>query len=267
MKLKIIGIGFILFAIFSSQLFAVDLMAEADSLFAQRNAIFDTEKILADSGNINKSITFYQKIIDSNPDSATKNEAVWKILRNYYFKGLFVTHNIDERIKIYTKAVEIGEKYITELPKSVAINCWLGILWGYWGEVNSKIASVRKGVPDKVRFYAEKTIMLDSTYLDAGGYRMLGRLNFKVPHIPLIINWPSRKKSLEYLEKAHHVAPNNLFNKLFLAEVLLDLNHKERGLQLLNDIIQTRISTREIAVDTFLKHQAQILLKKYSSPQ
>jgi len=262
MKIKLITISSLLLLMLTTQLFAGISLSQADSLVELRNAQFDSINILADSTHINQAIHLYQEIIANSAIRTEKHEAIWKILSAYYFKGLFTTLDNDSRKKIFSEGIQIGEKYLPEFPESVEIHCWLGILWGYWGEVSSQFASARAGVPDKVKSLAEKTIALDETYLEAGGYRLLGRLHFKVPKIPLFMSWPSKTKSIEYLEKAHQMAPSNLFNTLYLAEVLLDQEQEARARQLLNEIINTKKLQHGIAADAFVKRQAKILLNK-----
>jgi hypothetical protein len=184
-------------------------------------------------------------------------------LQAFFFKGLFTTQDVHVRRKIYSTGIEIGERFLPEFPQSVALHCWLGILWGYWGEVHSMTASARKGVPAKVRYYAEKTISLDSTFLDGGGFRMLGRLNFKVPKIPPFLNWPSKKKALQWLQKANAIGPDNWYNKLYLAEVLLNQNQIEPAVALLHEILQSSGIHHDVAIDAYIKKQARILLEKY----
>jgi tetratricopeptide (TPR) repeat protein len=262
MKLKIAAIGFLLITIFSAQITAANLMEEADSLFAQRSAVFDADKILADSANVNKSISLYKQILDTSADAKVKNEAAWKILQAYFFKALFTTTFDKEKVKIFSKGVTIGEKLIEEFPESVAVNCWFGIVLGYLGELDSKINSAKNGIPGRVKKIAEKVIALDPNYLGAGGYRMYGRLNFVVPSVPLVMSWPSKKKSLEYLEKAYKIAPDYLFNQLYFAEVLLDQKQTERAIPILKSIVSTREIRHGIALDTYIKRKAKQLLEK-----
>ena len=264
MKLKIAEIGFLLVTVFSARLVAANLMAEADSLFEQRNAVFNAEKISADAANINRSISLYKKILDISSDAKAKQEAAWKILQAYFFKALFTTANADEKVKTFANAVAIGEKLVDEFPESVAVNCWFGIVLGYLGEYDSKLNSMRNGIPGRVKKIAEKVIALDATYLDAGGYRMYGRLNYIVPNVPLVMSWPSKEKSLEYLEKAYAIAPDNLFNELYLAEVLLDQKQKDRAVKILESIIYTKKIRHDIALDMFIKRKAKLLLEKAS---
>lgn len=264
MKVKIVAIGFLLITIFSTQRTAADLMAKADSLFEQRSAVFDANNILADNANINQSISLYKKILDTSTDAKVKDEAAWKILQAYFFKAMFTTTSVRGKVKVFREGVTIGEKLVDEFPESVAVNCWFGIVLGYLGELDSKLNSARNGIPGRVKKIAEKVIALDPNYLGAGGYRMYGRLNYIVPSIPLVMSWPSKKKSVEYLEKACAIAPDNLFNKLYLAEVLLDRKQTERAVQILKSIIGTGEIRHGIALDTFIKRRAKLLLGKAS---
>ncbi len=240
-------------------------MAEADSLFEQRNAVFDEEKVLADNTNISQAIKLYRKIIETSTDSKVKHEAAWKILQAYFFKGLYTTTDNNEKVKIFSEGVDIGEKLMNEFPESVAVNCWFGIVLGYLGEVDSKIHSARNGIPGRVKKIAEKVIALDEKYLDAGGYRMYGRLHYIVPSIPLVMTWPSKKKAVEYLEKACKIGPHNLFNQLYLAEALLDQKETERATGILESIVKIKEIRHDRALDTFIKKQAKLLLEKHSS--
>ena len=235
---------------------------KADSLFENRFVGFDTEKVMADSATVNKAIRLYRRAIDVNGLKYSKGEAIWKLLRAYYFKGNFTTNDLAEKQQIFNRGTEIGEKYIDQYPESVEMHCWLGILWGYWGEVHSSFAAARKGVPGKVKDYAEKTIQLDDRYLDAGGYRMLGRLHFMVPKIPLVMGWPSKEKSLEFLRKACTLAPDNLLNKLYLAETLHATGNKDEAQLLLEEILNTGEIVHDIIVDTWVKKEAQRLMEK-----
>lgn len=235
---------------------------KADSLFNTRFVHFNKKTILTDSVAVNEAIRLYRHILRESSDKRITYEALWKLLQAYYFKGNFTTDNTEEKKEIFSTGIDIGEHYIDVFADSVEINCWLGILWGYWGEVHSSLAAARKGVPGKVKHYAEKTIELDDHYLEAGGYRMLGRLHYMVPKIPLIMGWPSNDKSLRYLKKANEIAPDNLLNKLYLAETLYATGDKTTSKQFLQDIINNKKIVHDIIIDTWAKNQAQIAMQK-----
>jgi len=264
LKLKIIGIGYLLIFTFSTQSYADVLMAKADSLFDQRYAVFDKKNILADKTNISQSIAQYKQILDTSADEKEKHEAAWKILRAYFLKGLFTTTDKDQKLKIFSEAVSIGEKLIIEFPESVDVNCWFGIVLGYMGEIDSKIHAARNGIPGRVKKIAEKVITLDKNYLNAGGYRMYGRLHYVVPFVPVAMNWPSKEKAVDYLEKACKIAPDDFFNELYLAEALLERKQKDRAVQILESIVNAKEIHHDIAVDLFLKKKAKLVLDKVS---
>lgn len=264
MTIKRVSIGFLLVTVFCTQLAAGNDMAKADSLFEKRSAVFDANTILADKANVNQSIVLYKNILGTSTNAIEKQEAAWKILQSYFFKAMFTTASVGEKVKIFSEGVAIGEKLVDEFPEVVAINCWFGIVLGYQGEYDSKINSARNGVPGRVKKIAEKVIALDPEYLGAGGYRMYGRLHYIVPNVPVVMSWPSKKKSVEYLEKAYRIAPDNLFNELYLAEALLDQKQTERAVGILKTIVATKEIRHGIALDMFIKRQATTLLKKTS---
>ena len=235
---------------------------QADNLFELRSAVFDTTTLLADTTNINQAITLYMNIIDTTENRDVKHEALWKYLQCVFFKGLFGTHEIDLRKDIYSRGLAFSENNGINEYDTAPVHCWLGILWGYWGEMNGNLAAARAGVPGKVREHAERTIELNSTYLDAGGYRMLGRLHHKVPKIPLLLGWPSKVKAEYYLRKSCQMFPENLFNKLYLAELLLDRNQKEEALQLLSEIVTQKEVVEGIASDSWIKDKARRILEE-----
>lgn len=235
---------------------------EADSLFDLRSAQLDTVTLIADSAMVNMAMKAYSEILNDSGDSSEIEEAAWKTLRCVFFKGLFITHDTDYRKRIYRAGINVGEKYLVIFPDSAPLHSWLGVLWGYWGEVNGKMASAKKGVPGKVREHAEKTVELDSLYLDGAGYRMLGRANFKIPKIPLLLGWPSKEKAEIYLEKANAIGPDNLFNQLYLAEVLIERGKKERGLVMLRDILNVKETRHGLASDLLIKREAREWIKK-----
>ena len=69
---------------------ASDLILEADSFYDRRGEGFDSETLTARSVNIDKAIELYEKAIESTSGPA-KEEALWKLIRAYQFKGAYTT--------------------------------------------------------------------------------------------------------------------------------------------------------------------------------
>lgn len=237
-------------------------LAKADSLFALRNTNFDVQQLLADPFYVNQAIRIYKNVVVSTADSQEKAEALWKLLRCYYFKGQFVTDKDDIRQVIYKEGIDLGEQYIKEIPESVESYMWLGINWARWAEVSGIYSAARNDVAGKVKKYAEKTIALDEYYLDAGGYRLLGMLHLSVPYIPFVLTWPSNKEALANLNKAYNIAPDNLYNKMYLAMGLHEEDQDERSKSLLLEIINTKGIVHDLAIDAFIKEEARNYLSE-----
>ena len=146
----------------------------------------------------------------------------------------------------------------------MGIHTWMAIIWGVWGEEYGIIRSARKGVAGRIREHCEKVIELDASFQDAAGYRVLGRLHFKAPRIPILLGWPSKEKAVEYLEKAHQIASGNLYTKLYLAEALYERGTKDRASGLMKEIIETTLLDQGIVEDAFNKKRAEELLRQWN---
>ena len=58
---------------------------------------------------------------------------------------------------------------------------------------------------------------------EGGPRRLLGRLHAVAPRVPLFTGWVSRTEGVEHLERAVAIAPEDLANRLYLAEARLEL--------------------------------------------
>ncbi len=243
-------------------LFADDFLTKADSLYELRSNGFDEENLRADSLHINKCIDVYKDAIETSAGDA-KQEAIWKLMRAYYFKGHYCTDDVERQKQIFDLGKEWGQKGLEEFPESIGIHLWTAILWGVWGEAYGTFAAARKGVAGKIREHSEKVIELDENYRDAAGYRILGRLHFKAPKIPLILGWPSKKKAVEYLEKAYAVGPDHIMTVKYLAEALYEQNQKERAVELMRKVLSMGES-QGVVEDAVAKHDAKTLLEEWN---
>jgi tetratricopeptide (TPR) repeat protein len=169
----------------------------------------------------------------------------------------------DKKKQIYDLGKNVGAEGLKAFPESVGINAWMAIIWGVWGEENGILQSAKQGVAGKVREHCEKVIALDDHFQDATGYRVLGRVNFKAPKIPIILGWPSKDKAVEYLEKANKIAPTNLYTKQYLAEAYYDKGQKNPAKELLRNVIATSDTVHGVVEDAVIKRNAETLLKQW----
>ena len=241
---------------------ASNFLEEADFLYAQRGTGFNTETLLADNNTIDKAIALYKKAVDTTSGSQ-KQEAIWKLIRAYYFKGYYATLDSETKKKVYDLGKEMGSVGIKEFSESVGIHLWVAIIWGVWGEEYGIFQAARQGVAKKMRYHCEKVIELDEYFDEAAGYRIFGRLHFKAPKIPFILGWPSNDEAVKLFEKAYRIAPHNLFTKQYLAEALYKKGQKERAIDLMKQILKTDRIVEGVAEDAVLKNKVAATLKKW----
>lgn len=243
-------------------LMSQSLIQQADSLYDLRGENFNTETLLADSTNIDKAIGLFKKVLETATGSK-KEEASWKLMRAYYFKGKYTTDDSELKKKIYDQGKDLGKISLKEFPESPGINLFSAIVWGVWGEEYGIFKAARKGVAGKIKKLCEKVIEVDPNFDEAGGYRVLGRVYFKAPKIPLILGWPSKKKAVEILEKSYEIAPHNLNTRQFLAEALYSQKQKERAIELMKGILAEDKVVEGIVEDAVIKNEVKETLAKW----
>ncbi len=259
-RISVIAIAIML--LFVVNLSAQNLLQEADSLYDKRGENFDTVKLIADPANIDKAIELYKKVIET-ASGAEKEEAIWKLMKAYYFKGKYTTDDSEMKKQIYDMGKELGKTGVEEFPESVGIHLFSAIVWGVWGEEYGILKAARQGVAGKIKEHCEKVIELDPNFDEAGGYRVLGRVYFKAPKIPLILGWPSKKKAVEILEQSYKIAPKNLNTRQFLAEALYSQGEKERAIQMMEEILAETESIEGIAEDAVIKSEVKATLAEW----
>lgn len=247
-------------AMLCSTAYAADTGSRAiergDKFFALRGANHINKKALP--ANTQNAIKLYLEAYDAGEPSA---ELIIKIMRSSYFLITYTDAKKELKKEYVTKAIEIGGAGLKTYSESAGINYWLAALWGRWSKLYGRIASSKNNVAVKIKDYAERTIELDPSYCEGGGYRTLGRLHFKTPRIPFLLPWPRKKLALKFLEKALQEGPDNLTNHLFYAEALINRGKKKEADKELR-FVQTALTTEETIVeDIQAKQSANELMK------
>ena len=236
-----------------------DFISEGDSLFAQRAQGFQPETGLVDSAMINRAIAAYRNAL--NQADSPKETMICNLLHCYYYKGNFTSDDKELKKRFFQEGIELGRKSLKKHPNSPGIHFWMGILWGYWSEQVGLLTAGRKGVAGKIRQHAEALIRIDDMFADGGAYRTLGRVHFKAPKIPIILNWPSKEKAVYYLEKAYAINPGNLYTKQYYAEAIYSME-PEKAIKMMQDILKVDHPIHGIAEDAYIKKEARQFLKK-----
>ncbi|UCE06208.1 MAG: tetratricopeptide repeat protein [bacterium] len=259
---RFMTLSFCFILLFAFNLSAQNLVQHADSLWEKRGEVFNQEKLIADSANVNQAIELYKEFIET-ATGAEKEEAIWKLMRAYYFKGKYTTDDSEMKKKTYDLGKDLGKVGLEAFPESVGIHLFSAIVWGVWGEEYGVFKAAKEGVAGKIKEHCEKVIELDPNFDEAGGYRVLGRVYFKAPKIPLILGWPSKKKAVEILEKSYEIAPKNLNTRQFLGEALYSQKQKERAIQLMKEILAETDVIEGTAEDAVIKHEVEATLAEW----
>jgi tetratricopeptide (TPR) repeat protein len=236
--------------ILSSALFSQTELEQGKTWYAKRT----------NHGAIDSAIFYLDKALK---DTELEKEAALTLMKCYYFKGTFSGLTKDQKKKIFNKGKVLGEKMHKKYPKSAPVTYWLAVQWGRWAEVYGKLAAARQGVADKLKVLSEEVIRLDPKYDDGAGYRLLGRIHHQSPRIPFILSWPSNQEAIKNLRKARDISPDNVTTNLFLAEVLLDEDHKEEAIKILEALVRTKARAGNRKEDNSDLRKARKLLKKY----
>jgi tetratricopeptide (TPR) repeat protein len=211
---------------------------KGDNYFEMRAA--DHDGAWASTVPVTNALSAYLKAYELGDRSA---ELITKILQASYFYARYAEKERDKQKEVLQKGIDIGEEAIKKYSDDTALNYEMSVCWGRWGVVNGIFASAMKGVANKIRKYAEKTIKLDPDYAEGGGYRVMGRLHFMAPRIPLILSWPSKEESLKYLKKAVNVGSDNPTNHFYFAESLYHTGSYKEALIHLDIVLKAKLNT------------------------
>lgn len=178
------------------------LVREGDGYFARR----DQEGMPARAtASFKKAIA-----IDEN-----RVEAYWKITLVDFWLG---THEADneKQQEILRDGIEFAKLALAIDPNCKPAHFWLAILYGVYGQARGMLQSLH--MVDPMKQELEWVLRHDEGFEDAGAHRVLGRLYFKLPGI----KGGDNDKAKHHLNRAIQLAPRNLLNYLYLAEIHAD---------------------------------------------
>ena len=241
---------------------ACDFLKQADKLYQSRARGFDNELLLADSVLADSCITLYLLAVDES-EGPVREEASWKLLRAYFFRGFYATPDSDRKKRLYDDAIDVGKRAVEEFPESPGINVWMATMWGLWAESHGSMSAATRGVAGKIRKHCETALLSDSTFCDAGALRVLAGVYFKAPKIPLILGWPSKKKALEFINRSLAIAPDNLFSQRCQAEILYARKKHEQACEIMFRIASGQETVSGLVEDTQIRQRASEILTEW----
>ena len=221
-------------------------IAEADRAWSRRAEGAEGER--AAPGPVGEAIAAYEAVLAAQPENL---EAIWKLQRALHFQGEFTRLSAAKRARLWERGTELAERAVAVLHRGdptwherdpaaaakriedrtlgAAVHFWAAVHWGLWGETKGALPAVRKGVAKRIREHALLAVVLDETYERAGPHRLLGRLHAVAPRVPLLTGWVDRDQAVRHLERAVELAPDEVWNRLYLAEARLEHRPGERA--------------------------------------
>lgn len=195
-------------------------------------------------------------------DPKTEEQAGAYLIRCYNYKGRFVATTDKERLALYAKGKEIGEKLVKKYPKSAAVVFEYVCIIGLWADVSGVMQAAWDGVLGKMKDQTEALCKIDETYAGAAGPMILGLLYAEAPYVPLFLTWPDNDDAKELMEKALRIAPDEFGNNYHYAELLVKLDKKEEAKKYLNHILEMKPRPRLLLEDMTYQADAKALLDK-----
>jgi hypothetical protein len=261
-------------------------VAAADSAYARRQE--GRVGGVADGRRIAEAISKYQTAAEA-PDNL---EARWKLLRAFYFKGVFTGLDAESRLAVFTRARRVSDGAIAILarragrsagpelillnpvsraealardPDAAATFYWSAVCWGQWALAVGKLPAVSAGAAERIRDDAVTVITLDPQFEDGGGYRVLGRLHDQAPDIPALTGWVSREEALRNLRLAVSVDSRNFANRHFLAEALArgSAEEREEAIVIETKLVRDAPSPQHLVEDIATQEQASANLERW----
>jgi hypothetical protein len=243
---------------------------------------------VASGRRISEAIAAYQTAAEA-PDNL---EARWKLLRAYYFKGMYTGLDPESRKAVFARARRVsddamailarrsGSRDLAEFlkvppaaraaalakqPEAAPTFYWSSACWGQWALAVGKLEAARIGAGERIRDDAATVIALAPGFEDGGGYRVLGRLHDQAPDVPFLTGWVSRDEALKNLRLAVSVGPKNFSNRHYLAEALWrgGAEEKSEAVSLEEAVMAGAPSPQHLVEDLSVQNQARANLAEW----
>ncbi len=205
-------------------------------------------------GNLDKAIGLLEELKRKHPE----NDVVrGKLSHAFFYKGFFEEQK-KERERLFHKGMQCGNEAVTLYPEAVYGNFWYASNMGMWGMCRGIMASLKSVDP---MFKAMQIVLKrNEAFFFGGPHRAIGRLYHHAPGWPLSIG--NKRKALEHLERAVEIAPDFLCNRLWLAELLIDVGKKREARKQLDSVVSTRLNPDHAKEDGGYQEEAAGYLRK-----
>lgn len=228
-----------IFLLFNIYMLSNSTLQQADELFNSRNIPIEGNK--PDIQKINKAIDLYKSALKNSDKD--RDIVIYKLTKAIDFKYFILENSYkkSEIKRVYSELIESLLKELKVKPNSKYLNYSISLAYGRYATLIGVLTAARKGMAGKIKKYTLRLYKIDKNFENCFAPMMMGRIHFKTPKIPLFLNWPSNKKSKEYLEEALKNCKNYYYIHFFLADTLYKLGFKERALKYYKAVLDFKI--------------------------
>ena len=192
------------------------LQKQANDFFVQRQDLEATRK----------AIERYEKILNQKPGN---EKALVRLVRLYVWLG----YNQSENLELYQKAAKLAEEAVKLYPNKPATRYWLGAVYGIVAGAPGTSTIKSLALLEPIETQMKRLIELDPQYEYGGAWRVLGRMNTKLP----MLLGGDKELAEEYLRKAVKMGPNYYLNHLYLADALNRQERRKEAVSLLQQVM------------------------------
>jgi tetratricopeptide (TPR) repeat protein len=202
--------------------------------------------------NLTKGLELLRADVERDPNDY---EAWWRISRIIYYQARHAAASA--RLKLLDSGNEAGKKAVALAPNRPEGHYWLAS--------NYDLTAEARGYPrgllwvDAIRKEIVTVNRLDPDYEDAGGLRLLGRLEYRAP----FFLGGDKRRSIEVLKDCLNRFPENSGAMLNLSESYIALGQKDEArkeLEMILSLCENPQRAPELAED---QEEARARLSKY----
>jgi tetratricopeptide (TPR) repeat protein len=215
---------------------------DPDALYRERESLPQAEK----------AVEIWAARVAANPQDY---DSAWKLSRGRYWLG---TNGLPEgqRKGALEQGIAAARAAAAIEPKRPEGHFWLAANMGALAESFGMRQGIKYRTP--IREALETVLALDPGFLQGSADRALGRWYFKVPGM----FGGDDHKSEVHLRKALSYNENSVITRLFLAETLEELGHRDQAREQLRAALAAPLDPEWEPEDKHFKQQAEALLKK-----
>lgn len=207
-------------------------------------------------GNLDKAIAILLELKTKYPE---EDIICGKLSSAYFYKGLFETQNPAKQELYYEHGVNYGKEAITLNPQAIYGNYWYASNVGMLGLCRGMMASLVSIDPLKKSY--EIVLKENERFFFGGPHRELGRLYHMAPGWPISIG--NKTKALQHLERAVEIGPEFFKNRLYLAELYIDIGHRAKAREHLEWIASQEVKPEHKIEDSVYKEKGIEILQRY----